>query len=132
MIKKAGIVSRKKKLTFEDNHQRREIVVGGYTAKEATMRESIRRSNMLESVKRFIADHPADNELENFLYVFPFVFGCVTPIITIEQFLELPDSLVDELAEAAKELNPHWFVVPDQEKKTSEPLSASSSDLPNS
>ncbi len=113
-------MSRKKKVTFDSDYQRREIAVGSYIVKEASMRESIRRSNMLESVKKFIADHPADTELDSFLYVYPFIFGCTTPTVSIEQFMELPEMLVEELSKAAMELNPHWFVVPDQEKKTDE------------
>ncbi len=110
----------RKKVTFESDYQRREIAVGNFIVKEASMRESIRRANMLESVKKFISDHPADTELDSFLYVYPFIFGCTTPAVTIEQFMEMPEMLVDELSKSAMELNPHWFVVPDQEKKTDE------------
>ena len=125
-------MSRKKKVTFDSDYQRREIVVGNYTVKEAAMREAIRRTNMIKSVELYIADHPADTELKEFLFVYPFVAGCTTPLITIEQFMEIPESIVEELSKAAMDVNPHWFTLPDQEKKTDEPPPTSTSDSVNS
>jgi hypothetical protein len=124
-------LSRKKKVTFDTDYQRREIVVGSYVVKEAAMRESIRRTNMIQSAQRYIDAHPEDTELKDFLFVWPFVAGCTTPLISIEQFLEIPEAIVEELSKAAMEVNPHWFEVPDQEKKTEEPQTESTNNSEN-
>lgn len=43
--------------------------------------------------------------------------ACVRPYIGIDEWLKLPEDTVNGLAEAVEKLNPHWLVVPDQEKK---------------
>jgi hypothetical protein len=49
------------------------------------------------------------------------VAACVKPYITLDSWLELPEESMNELTAAVERLNPHWFVSPDQEKKTDEP-----------
>lgn len=48
------------------------------------------------------------------------VAACVKPYITLEEWLKLPEESVNDLSAAVERLNPHWFIAPDQEKKTSE------------
>ena len=120
----------KKKVTFDPDYQRAQLSVGIWTLKEAAGREAIRRVNMAESAKAWIANHPEDTEAEQILGLYPHIAGCAWPIISIEQFLELPETMLDELSNAAMEINPHWFVSPDQEKKTDEPQTVSSQNLP--
>ena len=116
----------KKKVTFDPDYQRAQLSVGIWTLKEAAGREAIRRVNMAESAKAWIANHPEDTEAEQILGLYPHIAGCAWPIISIEQFLELPETLLDELSNAAMSLNAHWFVDPDKEKKTDEPQTVSS------
>ena len=116
----------KKKVTFDPDYQRAQKSVGIWVLKEAAGREAIRRVNMAESAKAWCANHPEDTEAEQILGLYPHIAGCAWPIISIEQFLELPETLLDELSNAAMKINPHWFVAPDQEKKTDEPLMTSS------
>lgn len=120
----------KKKITFDPDYQRAQQSVGIWVLKEAAGREAIRRVNMAESAKAWIANHPEDTEAEQILGLYPHIAGCAWPIISIEQFLELPETMLDELSNAAMSLNAHWFVAPDQEKKTDEPQTASSQNLP--
>lgn len=47
------------------------------------------------------------------------VAACVKPYITLEEWLKLPEESINDLSAAVERLNPHWFVAPDQEKKTS-------------
>jgi hypothetical protein len=117
---------RKKKVTFDPDYQRAQKSVGIWVLKEAAGREAIRRVNMAESAKAWIVQHPEDAEAEQILGLYPHIAGCAWPIISIEQFLELPETLLDELSNAAMSLNPHWFVAPDQEKKTNEQPETSS------
>lgn len=121
---------RKKKVTFDPDYQRAQKSVGIWVLKEAAGREAIRRVNMAESAKAWIVQHPEDAEAEQILGLYPHIAGCAWPIISIEQFLELPETLLDELSNAAMSLNPHWFVAPDDEKKKEEPQIASSQNLP--
>ena len=116
----------KKKVTFDPDYQRAQLSVGIWTLKEAAGREAIRRVNMAESAKAWISNHPEDTEAEQILGLYPHIAGCAWPIISIDQFLELPETVLDELSNAAMKINPHWFVAPDQEKKTDEPLMTSS------
>ncbi|MFI3199757.1 MAG: hypothetical protein QX196_15700 [Methylococcaceae bacterium] len=122
----------KKKVTFDPDYQRAQLSVGIWVLKEAAGREAIRRVNMAESAKAWIANHPEDSEAEQILGLYPHIAGCAWPIILIEQFLELPETMLDELSQAAMKLNAHWFASPDQEKKTDEPQPTSSVNLPTS
>ncbi len=120
MARKNKLKSLEEKILEADvDYQRREITVGSYVVKEAAMREAIRRTNMAQSVQRRLKEID-DEELMQALVVYPHIAGCVWPIISIEQWLEIPEVVLDELSKAAQELNPHWFVFPDQEKKTDE------------
>jgi hypothetical protein len=111
----------KKKVTFDPDYQRAQLSVGIWVLKEAAGREAIRRVNMAESVKAWIEAHPEDTEAEQILGLYPHIAGCAWPIISIDQFLELPETMLDQLSKTAMELNAHWFVAPDAEKKTDEP-----------
>ncbi len=117
----------KRKVTFDAPTARREITVGAWTFKEAAIREAIRKSNMAKSVIVYLGDD-ADEELANALSLYPFIAGCCLPIITIDEFLEIPETVVDEMSKAVIELNPHWIVMPDQEKKTDEQPATYTSD----
>jgi hypothetical protein len=94
--------------------------IGKWTVSEAGMREAVRKMNMIQQVREQAEKGKADDELITALSVFPVIAGCVTPLLTIEKFLQIPEQELDELSKAAMELNPHWFVMPDQEKKTDE------------
>ena len=120
-------MSKRKPVTFDTPTARREITVGAWTFKEAAIREAIRKSNMAKSVIAYLGDD-ADEELANALSLYPFIAGCCLPIITIDEFLEIPETVVDEMSKAAMELNAHWFVAPDQEKKTNEQPTTYTSD----
>jgi len=54
--------------------------------------------------------------------------GCIKPYITIDEWLTFDDPTITALFSAAQELNPHWFEIPDQEKKTDETQLKSTSD----
>ena len=120
----------RKKVTFDPDFQRAQMSVGNWVLKEAAGREAIRRVNMAESAKMWIDAHPEDTEAAQILALYPHIAGCSWPIIPIEQFLEIPEVLLDELSNAAMKLNAHWFITPDQEKKTDEPPETSSQNSP--
>lgn len=48
------------------------------------------------------------------------VCACVRPYIGVDEWLSLDEGAVNELSAAVEQLNPHWFVAPDQEKKIEE------------
>jgi hypothetical protein len=48
------------------------------------------------------------------------ICGCVKPYISIDEWLSLDEDTITALGDAVKELNPHWFEMPDTEKKTDE------------
>ena len=122
----------RKKVTFDPDYQRAQKSVGNWVLKEAAGREAIRRVNMAESAKTWIAANPEDAEAAQILLLYPHIAGCAWPIISIEQFLELPELMLDELSNTAMQLNAHWFIDPNAEKKTDEPLETSSENLPTS
>ena len=62
-----------------------------------------------------------DNETMTALAVYPHIAGCVEPRISIDEFMQMPETELDKLTAAAMELNPHWFELPDEEKKTETP-----------
>jgi len=62
------------------------------------------------------------SDLSSSVGVWASVAGCIKPYIQLEEWLSFDDKQVEALSTAAQELNPHWFVVPDQEKKTNEQL----------
>jgi len=43
--------------------------------------------------------------------------GCVKPYISLDEWLSFSDKTIEGIGAAAMELNPHWFEVPNQEKK---------------
>lgn len=45
---------------------------------------------------------------------------CIKPYMSIRDWLALDESILDGLANAVMEENPHWFASPEQEKKTDE------------
>jgi hypothetical protein len=94
--------------------------VGEFTVSEAGMREAVRRVLMVKRVRVEIDKGEMDEETTTAITIYPHIAGCITPQITINQFMQLPELLIDQLSEAAMRLNPHWFAVPDEEKKTSE------------
>lgn len=121
--------SKKMKATAE--YQRREIAVGQFVVREASMREAVRRINMMTQVEQYLKQYPEDAELAQAISPYPFVAGCTQPIISIDQFLDMPETVLDELSKAAMDLNPHWFAMPDQEKKIDEPPATSTEDSAN-
>jgi len=96
--------------------------IGKYTVREAGMREAVRKIRMMEQAAEYAGD---DAELKTTLAIYPHVFGCVIPHVSVDEFLELKETEIDTLYLAALELNPHWFALPDQEKKTDQQLSES-------
>ena len=120
----------KKKITFDPDYQRAQQSVGIWVLKEAAGREAIRRVNMAESARAWMGAHPEDAEAGQILGLYPHIAGCAWPIISIDQFLELPETMLDQLSKAAMELNAHWFVDPSQEKKTDEQPATSSQNSP--
>ena len=113
-------MTKRKKITFDPDYQRTEKMVGGYLFKEAAGREAIRRVNMGNSVTKYAEEHPEDLEGIQILALYPHLAGCAWPVMTIDQFLEIPEKLLDEMSHAAMELNPHWFPSLESEKKTEE------------
>lgn len=102
--------------------------VGDYVVSQAGMIHAVRRVNMVKKLQEAASQY--DEETLTALAVYPHIAGCVSPIISIEQFMEMPETQLDALTVAAMELNPHWFSVPeeDQEKKTETPPSESTPD----
>jgi len=116
---------RKSKM-FEVDYERKTKKIEGYTVIEAAMREAVRKINMARSVEAYVKARPDDIELSQVLALYPLIFGCTSPLLTIEQYLEVPEKVLNDLVNAAMELNPHWFEFPDQEKKTNEqPMTSS-------
>ena len=72
------------------------------------------------------------SDLSSSVGVWASVAGCIKPYIPLEEWLALDDKQVEILSEAAQTINPHWFVQPDQEKKTDEPPTTSTDDLTTS
>jgi hypothetical protein len=61
-----------------------------------------------------------DFELLQALSVWPSVGACMTPIPSVEDWLQIPLTTIEKLKGAAEILNPSWFVAPTPatEKKT--------------
>jgi hypothetical protein len=102
--------------------------VGEYVVSQAGMREAVRRVSMLNKLQETAENY--DDETLTALAIYPHIAGCVTPIISIDEFIQIPEQVLDELSTAAMELNPHWFIVPEQEKKTKRPRKTSTQNLP--
>lgn len=96
------------------------------------MREAVRRVSMMRKVQELAEKEDRDEELIQALGIFPHIAGCITPVISMTEFLQIPETVLDELSQAAMELNPHWFVTPDQEKKTKKKPPKSSKELETS
>jgi hypothetical protein len=105
--------------------------VGEYTVSEAGMREAVRRVLMVKRIQVMFDAGEMDEEEKTALSIYPHIAGCITPQITVNQFMQLKETEIDKLSEAAMRLNPHWFAVPDEEKKTSELLPTPMTDLTN-
>jgi hypothetical protein len=100
--------------------------VGKYTVSQAGMRESVRRVNMVKRLQEQLDKY--DDETFQALSLYPHLAGCITPVISIDEFMEMPEQELDALTIAVMELNPHWFALPDQEKKTETPPPPSTPD----
>lgn len=92
--------------------------VGNYTVSQAGMREAVRRMTMIKKIQEMVQGGELDDDTVTALSIYPHIAGCVTPIISVNAFLEIPEQELDELSKVAMELNPHWYEIPDQEKKT--------------
>lgn len=113
-------MSKKKKAANWEGYVLKTKQVQSFTVSEASMRHAFRRVEMIKHVQGLVERNEIDPEVAPALAIYPHLAGCVTPIISVEQFLEMPEVILDELMQAVMELNPHWFPKPDQEKKTGE------------
>lgn len=94
--------------------------VGEYVVSEAGMREAVRRVAMQKKVKELIDKGGLDEDTVTALSIYPHIAGCVTPLISVDQFMEMKETEIDALSETAMKFNPHWFALPKdaEEKKT--------------
>ena len=92
--------------------------IGDNVVSEAGMREAVRRVSMIRKVQDLAEKEDRDEELIQALGIYPHIAGCITPVLSMTEFMQIPETVLDELSQAAMELNPHWFVTPEQEKKT--------------
>jgi hypothetical protein len=60
------------------------------------------------------------SDISSSVGVWATIAGCIKPYINIDEWLGFDDKTVEKLATAAQELNSHWFIQPEQEKKTDE------------
>ena len=97
-------------------------VIGKYTVTEAGIRESIKKVGAFEKIRGMMENKEGDDDTLKALSIYPLIYGCVTPSLSIEDFLNTPEQELDKLTQAIMELNPHWFALPEEEKqkKTSE------------
>lgn len=101
--------------------------VGKYTVSQAGMIHAVRRTNLYKEFAQNAEKY--DPETLAAMAVYPLIAGCVSPLITVDEFMEMPEQELDALTVVVMELNPHWFEIPDQEKKTETPPIESMSDL---
>ena len=104
--------------------------VGIYTVSQAGMREAVRRVGMMQELQN--SQEMYDLETLTALSIYPNIAGCIQPLISIEDFMQMPEQELDSLSAAVMELNPHWFAVPDQEKKTKKARKRPTKKLPTS
>lgn len=57
------------------------------------------------------------------------VAACIKPYINLSEWLNLTEDQANGITDAVMEKNPHWFEIPDQEKKTDSKVTTSTSDL---
>lgn len=89
-----------------------------YTVTQAGIRESVRRVNMVKAIGEMHANGELDDVTLTALSVYPHIAACVSPLISVDEFLQIPERELDALSQVAMELNPHWFDVAGIEKKT--------------
>lgn len=85
------------------------------------MREAVRRMNIVKEITAMIERGECDSETITALTIYPSIAACVSPVLTVDEYLNTPESELDEISKACMELNPHWFKVPDdpdEEKKS--------------
>jgi len=110
-------------------------VFQGYLRKQADISHIENYAGLLEEVSKDPTKYETLTDDERDFYdmsrsvsVWMAVTACVRPYISIDEWRKLNDTDVNELSEAAMELNPHWFALPDAEKKTKKRLRKSTTD----
>jgi hypothetical protein len=89
--------------------------VGIYTVSEAGMLQAVRRVGMLKQLE---TNPPDSDDERQALQMWAVVAGCTIPIISRDEFLQIPETELDVLVQAVQEMNPHWFgMEPEQAKK---------------
>ncbi len=94
--------------------------VGRFTVSQAGMIQSVRRVNMVKKLQELLDKY--DEETLQALTIYPHIAGCITPIISIDEFMQMSEQELDELTLAVMELNPHWFAVPEEQEKKTETI----------
>lgn len=117
--KKVGVMKKR------EVSKRKSVRIAPYTVVEAAVYEAIRRVSLADKIKMWIEENTTDPDMITAVGIYPHIAACTQPLMSIEEYFEIPETMLDQLTRAAMELNPHWFEVPDQEKKTDEPLSKS-------
>jgi len=102
--------------------------VGDYTVSQAGMRQAIRRMRLLQIVMDAKERKLYDDDTISGLMLYPNIAGALHEDMTIEEYLNIPETVLDELTNASMELNPHWYGNPQQEKKTEPPQTESTSE----
>lgn len=129
--------------------------VDQWTVETAQMKHSARKYSMNAVAQKYLRVLAAECEIENYtellqtvqatpekyeelseperefcdlsssVGVWATVAGCIKPYIPLDEWLGFDDGKIEKLSTAVQELNPHWFVQADQEKKTDELLQTS-------
>lgn len=89
--------------------------VGQYTVKRAGLLEALRKERLAEEAGKMLEgiENPQDDTITG-LFFWPRVAACVLPAISYDDFLNMPDTEILPIVDAAMELNPHWFVTPSE------------------
>jgi len=102
--------------------------IGKYTVSQAGLIHSVRRMNMMKEIQAKIEGGGLPDEVTAAIAVYPHIAGCIEPRFTIEQMLQMPEQEIDKLTQAVMDLNPHWFELPPEEKKSDPELTNSTTD----
>lgn len=93
--------------------------VGNYIVSQAGMFHAIRRMRMLQAVMDAQEKKLYDDDTLEGLKVYPNIAAAIDNInMTIEDYRQTPEIVLDELTTASMELNPHWYGIVNNEKKT--------------
>lgn len=103
--------------TVAQTHLRKAAAIAGvadYQELLTTVRDNPEAYETLTEAEREFMDMSAS------VGVWSTVAACIKPYISIDEWLAFTENTVNELSGAAEKVNPHWFTLPEQEKKTDE------------